>query len=118
MKQRPQREPLTKEEQQRIRARQNVRHRTEPRPECEVCGATPSKRHHIDWADPERVMNLCKRCHEAYHSQFGKPPPADWMADIRAAMRRINAKRASLRAAQSSRASDGLGKSGQDLGSK
>jgi hypothetical protein len=47
-------------------------------------------------------MWLCSTCHGAYHSQFGKPAPVDWMADIRAAMRRIDAKRASLRADKSS----------------
>jgi hypothetical protein len=71
-----------------------------PQP-CEVCGTEPAECHHIDYNDPERRMWLCSTCHGAYHSQFGKPAPVDWMADIRAAMARIDAKRARLRAAQS-----------------
>jgi hypothetical protein len=68
---------------------------------CFVCGAEPAECHHIDYNDPSRVMWLCHACHSAYHSQFGKPAPVDWMADIRTAMKRIDAARASLRAARS-----------------
>jgi len=60
---------------------------------CEICGAEPAECHHIDYADPGRVMWLCKAHHEQTHSQFGKPAPVDWMADIRAAQRRIDAYR-------------------------
>jgi hypothetical protein len=61
--------------------------------ECEICGARPAHCHHIDYNDPERVMWLCTRCHGAYHSQFGRPAPLDWQADIRAAVARIDAIR-------------------------
>lgn len=65
---------------------------------CEICGDTPAERHHIDYSDPSRVMWLCKLHHSQTHSQFGRPAPVDWMADIRAAMARIDAQRPSLRA--------------------
>lgn len=64
---------------------------------CEICGATPAERHHIDYSDPERVMWLCKLHHEQTHSQFGRPAPVDWMADIRAAVARIEARRLAAR---------------------
>lgn len=64
---------------------------------CEICGDTPAECHHIDYSDPERVMWLCKRHHEQTHSQFGRPAPLDWMADIRAAVARIDAQRLALR---------------------
>lgn len=99
--------PAQRQHKQRVRALDY--HRTKQRglrkPECEVCGSKPAQCHHIDYSDPERRMWLCSKCHGAYHSQFGKPAPADWMADIRAAMRRIVAQReelARLRAAPSS----------------
>jgi len=60
---------------------------------CEVCGAEPAECHHIDYADPGRVMWLCKAHHSQTHSQFGKPAPVDWMADIRLAQRKIDAYR-------------------------
>jgi hypothetical protein len=63
---------------------------------CEICGAEPAECHHIDYADPDRIMWLCKAHHEQTHSQFGKPAPLDWMADIRAAQKRIEAQRPSL----------------------
>jgi hypothetical protein len=70
---------------------------------CEVCGAEPAECHHIDYADPDRIMWLCKAHHAQTHSQFGKPAPVDWMADIRAAQRRIDAqRRASASAARPS----------------
>jgi hypothetical protein len=67
--------------------------------ECEICGSRPAHCHHIDYADPLRVMWLCPRCHMQTHSQFGRPAPADWMADIRTAVARIDAQRLALRAA-------------------
>lgn len=74
----------------------------DPPDACEICGAKPADLHHIDYSDPSRVMRLCELHHMQTHSQYGKPAPVDWMADIRAAQRRIDAKRAALRAAQSS----------------
>jgi hypothetical protein len=65
---------------------------------CEICGATPADAHHIDYSDPLRVMWLCELHHMQTHSQFGRPAPADWMADIRAAVARIDAQRLALRA--------------------
>jgi hypothetical protein len=56
--------------------------------------------HHIDYADPERVMWLCTKHHHQTHSQFGRPAPLDWQADIRAAVARIDAQRLALRAAR------------------
>jgi hypothetical protein len=64
--------------------------------ECEVCGSRPAHCHHIDYADPLRVMWLCPRCHMQTHSSFGKPAP-EWMSDIRAAVARIDAQRLELR---------------------
>ena len=64
---------------------------------CEVCGLEPAECHHIDYSDPERVMWLCTAHHAQTHSQFGKPAP-EWMADIRAAVRRIDAQRLIARA--------------------
>ena len=87
---------------QRVRARDYARRRNagiKPEP-CEICEATPAECHHIDYNDPERRMWLCKAHHAQTHSQFGKPAPLDWMADIRAAMKRIEAKRAALRQGQ------------------
>ena len=75
---------------------------------CEICGAQPAECHHIDYADPERVMWLCKAHHAQTHSQFGKPAP-DWFQDIRAALRRIDEARLASRrgrAAQSNGASE------------
>lgn len=79
----------------------------DPPDACEICGATPADLHHIDYADPARVMRLCELHHMQTHSQFAKPAPVDWMADIRAAMKRIEAERARLRAARLSGTSDG-----------
>lgn len=85
-------------ERHRVRTRDgHVIRKRKLRQPCEVCGATPAECHHIDYNDPERRMWLCKAHHEQTHSQFGRPAPADWMADIRAAMRRIDAQRPSLR---------------------
>jgi hypothetical protein len=64
---------------------------------CEICGAEPAECHHIDYNDPERVMWLCTLHHRQTHSSFGKPAPLDWMADIRAAVARIDAQRLELR---------------------
>jgi hypothetical protein len=64
---------------------------------CEVCGAEPAECHHIDYSAPERVMWLCTAHHKQTDSQFGKPAP-DWMADIRAAMKKIDAARLAGRA--------------------
>jgi hypothetical protein len=76
---------------------------------CEICGVEPAECHHIDYNDPDRVMWLCKLHHAQTHSQFGKPAPADWMADIRQAQRRIDEARLASRRAradQSGEASD------------
>jgi queuine/archaeosine tRNA-ribosyltransferase len=73
----------------------------DPPDACEICDDKPAELHHIDYADPARVMRLCHLHHMQTHSQFGKPAPLDWMADIRAAQRRIDEARARLRAAQS-----------------
>jgi hypothetical protein len=99
---------MNRQEKKRVRAKDYAKTRREGlrREECEICGTKPAQCHHIDYADPERRMWLCTKCHAQTHSQFGKPAPADWMADIRAAMRRIDAKRASLRAAQSGDSAD------------
>jgi hypothetical protein len=70
-----------------------------PQP-CEVCGYEPAQCHHIDYSDPTRRMWLCDLHHAQTHSQFGKPAPLDWMADIRAAQARIDAQRLALRAAR------------------
>lgn len=78
----------------------------DPPDACEICGAQPAHLHHIDYADPARVMRLCAEHHRQTHSQFGKPAPVDWMADIRAAMKRIEAERARLRAAREAGSSD------------
>jgi hypothetical protein len=66
---------------------------------CEICGAEPAEAHHIDYTDPLRVMWLCHRHHMQTHSQFGRPAPLDWMADIRAAVARIDALRLASRSA-------------------
>jgi hypothetical protein len=66
---------------------------------CEICGAEPADAHHIDYNDPLRVMWLCTKHHMQTHSQFGRPAPVDWMADIRAAQARIDQERLRLRAA-------------------
>ena len=63
---------------------------------CEVCGVSPAECHHIDYSDPDRIMWLCKKHHAQTHSQFGKPAPLDWMADIRKAMRKIDAHRMNI----------------------
>jgi hypothetical protein len=64
---------------------------------CEVCGAQPAECHHIDYSDPSRVMWLCTAHHRQTHSQFRKPAP-EWMADIRAAQKKIDAARLAARA--------------------
>lgn len=66
----------------------------DPPDACEICGAIPADLHHIDYSDPKRVMRLCRLHHLQTHSQFGKPAPLDWMADIRQALLRIASKRA------------------------
>jgi hypothetical protein len=99
----PSSDDMSKEDKHRVRTRdRHTRRRAGIKPQpCELCGTEPAECHHIDYNDPERRMWLCKACHSAWHSQFAKPAPVDWMADIRAAMKRIDAARARLRAARS-----------------
>jgi len=92
------------DQQRRERHRIRLLPRPKPQP-CEICGAS-AQRHHIDYADPERIMWLCQIHHAQTHSQFGRPAPVDWMADIRAAVARIDAERI---ASRNRRAADGEG---------
>ncbi len=86
----------------RARAGQDIRHGRLKRQPCEICGDEPAECHHIDYADPGRVMWLCTLHHKQTHSQFGKPAPVDWMADIRAAQRKIDTQRIELQRQQPS----------------
>jgi len=69
----------------------------EPGP-CEFCGESPAEWHHIDYSQPQRVARLCTKHHHQTHSQFAKPAPNDWMADIRAAIKQIESARLASRA--------------------
>ena len=65
---------------------------------CEFCGESPAEWHHIDYSQPQRVARLCTKHHHQTHSQFAKPAPIDWMADIRAATKAIETARQASRA--------------------
>jgi hypothetical protein len=90
---------LTTKEKSRISARDYARRKrlAIQRQPCEVCGDPEAECHHVDYADPDRVAWLCTKRHAQTHSQFGKPAP-EWMTDIRAAVKRIDARRLEARA--------------------
>ena len=84
--------------QEQARARYETRRLGIKSGPCEICGTEPADLHHIDYSNPRRVMRLCHKHHMQTHSQFAKPAPIDWMADIRAATKAIEAARLASRA--------------------
>lgn len=76
------------------RVRDWQRHRKgKPIPPCQLCGSTLNvEMHHEDYI-AHRFKWLCRKCHGAMHGDVGRPAPADWTADIRAAVARFGDER-------------------------
>jgi hypothetical protein len=99
MARRPVNPEMSQPDKNRTRSLSYHRHRKGKEiPACQLCGSRDEvEMHHEDYLDPDVVQWLCRACHGALHSRFGGPAP-EWMADIRAAVKRIDAQRLAARA--------------------